>query len=30
MTNDEKIIELSKGKFLLLVVGAAVFVALGI
>ncbi len=30
MTNDEKIIELSKGKILLLVIGAAVFVALGI
>jgi hypothetical protein len=30
MTNDEKIIELSKGKILLLVIGAAAFVALGI
>jgi hypothetical protein len=30
MTNDERIIELSKGKLLLLVIGAAVFVALGI
>ena len=30
MTNDEKIIELSKGKILLLVIGAGVFVGLGI
>lgn len=29
MANDEKIIEFSKGKILLLVIGAAVFVALG-